>query len=66
MKVETFWNKAFLAALTRLPPEQAKKDADLATELCIEQWREMRFRSDSSALWKDQDIASASKMHKSS
>ncbi|WP_191091311.1 hypothetical protein [Xanthomonas sontii] len=39
MKVEQFWNKAFLAALTRLPADEAKAEADKATELCIKRWQ---------------------------
>ncbi|WP_153043180.1 hypothetical protein [Xanthomonas nasturtii] len=39
MTIEEFWNRAFLASLTRLSPEQAKLDADQATTLCIEHWQ---------------------------
>lgn len=39
MKVEQFWNKAFLAALTRLPADEARAEADRATELCIRRWQ---------------------------
>lgn len=39
MSIEEFWNRAFLAALSRLPPEQAKVDADQATAVCIEHWQ---------------------------
>ena len=35
MKIEKFWSQAFLAALTRLPAEQAETEADIATDLCI-------------------------------
>lgn len=38
MKIEDFWNAAFLAALHRLPVAQAKKEADLATDVCIDHW----------------------------
>ena len=39
MTIEEFWNRAFLAALGRVPPEQAKAEADQATTLCIEHWQ---------------------------
>ncbi|WP_267087019.1 hypothetical protein [Xanthomonas sacchari] len=39
MTIAEFWNHAFLAALSRLPPEQAKVDADQATTICIEHWQ---------------------------
>lgn len=39
MKVKTFWNNAFLASLARLPVNEAKLEADRATELCIRQWQ---------------------------
>lgn len=38
MTIEEFWNRAFLAALTRLPVADAKKEADLATNTCIDHW----------------------------
>lgn len=59
MKVETFWNKAFLAALSRLSAEEAKKEADLATELCIKQWQEQQYRWTHPEVkrWMEHDIA---------
>lgn len=39
MKIKEFWNQAFLASLTRVPPDQAALDADDATELCIRKWQ---------------------------
>ena len=39
VKIEKFWNQAFIAALIRLPAEEAKLEADKATELCIEHWQ---------------------------
>lgn len=39
MKVATFWNQAFLAALHRLPPEEARAAADEATQLALVHWR---------------------------
>lgn len=35
MRVEEFWNSAFISALGRLPANEAKEEADRATELCI-------------------------------
>lgn len=43
MKIEEFWNKAFIAALSRLPADQAKAEADLATRLCIRHWQDNRY-----------------------
>lgn len=43
MKVATFWNQAFLAALHRLPPEEAKAAAHEATQLALEHWRSELF-----------------------
>ena len=62
MTVEKFWNAAFLAALSRLPADEAKLEADRATELCIEHWHEYRRNYEPSYLmrWKDQDITKAS------
>lgn len=39
MTIEEFWNKAFLAALHRLPVAQAKKEADAATQACVQHWQ---------------------------
>lgn len=39
MTVSKFWNQAFIAALTRLPAEQAKIEADKALEIAIEHWQ---------------------------
>ena len=60
MKMKKFWNKAFIAALNRLPAEEAKKEADLAIELCVAHWQ---TNSDfmvpaQTAKWQDQDVAS--------
>lgn len=38
MTIEEFWNRAFLAALCRLPVADAKKEADEATQVCIDHW----------------------------
>jgi hypothetical protein len=39
MKVEDFLNSAFVAALARLPADQALKEAEIATDLCIKYWQ---------------------------
>ena len=58
MKIEDFWNQAFLAALCRLSPAEAKADADLSTQMCIEHWESARNHRvcPKVDLWKDQDI----------
>lgn len=58
MKIEEFWNQAFLAALCRLPPADAKADADLSTQICIEHWEAARKHliTPRITLWMDQDI----------
>lgn len=59
MKVEQFWNKAFLAALTRLSAEEAKIEADKATDLCIQHWQSNYRRSAPQyrTRWQEQNIA---------
>lgn len=39
MTIAEFWNQAFIAGLTRLPADQAKKEADAALAIAIEHWR---------------------------
>ena len=39
MTVSKFWNQAFIAALTRLPAEQAKIEADKDLAIAIEHWQ---------------------------
>jgi hypothetical protein len=58
MKVEKFWNQAFVAALSRLPAEKAKEEADAATELCIKQWQSHKFHWATGVAhrWQKQDI----------
>lgn len=60
MTIEEFWNRALLAALMRLPVEQAKAEADAATDLCIHQWQSNIYRDAPSrpARWQDQKIGS--------
>ncbi|MBW8373635.1 hypothetical protein [Stenotrophomonas sp.] len=59
MKIEDFWNNAYLACLARLPPEDAEKQASEATNRCIEFWQsnmERRGLHTSAPFWKDQDV----------
>lgn len=58
MKVDKFWNQAFLAALSRLPAHEAKIEADLATELCISHWQSHAcdWAEPREILWQNQRI----------
>jgi len=40
MKIEDFWNQAFISALARLPAAKAKAEADKATKICIDHWHD--------------------------
>lgn len=40
MRIQDFWNQAFIAALGRLPLHEAKAEADGALALCIEHWQQ--------------------------
>lgn len=59
MQIEAFWNQAFLAALCRLPVDDAKLEADKATDACIAHWRAnaKHWAPDHLVRWQDQDIA---------
>lgn len=59
MDIETFWNHAFLFALGRTSPEEAKKEADLATDLCIAHWQShaQRRSANGNTLWQSQAIS---------
>lgn len=59
MKIEKFWDSAFIAALNRLPVDDAKKEADLATQVCIEHWQANRgnLAIPGYKLWQNQGIA---------
>lgn len=63
MTIEEFWNQAYLAALTRLPPQQAQADANEATQICIAHWQEHAHRiSDPRfSLWQAQPIGGVPK-----
>lgn len=59
MTINDFWNQAFISALARLPADEARKEADIATEMCIEQWQKKRcdYAPSFTALWQSQDIS---------
>lgn len=59
MKIQKFWNQAFLAALCRVSPAEAKAEADLATQICIDHWETARNHLVTPKVdrWKDQSIA---------
>ncbi len=58
MTIEDFWTQAFLAALARVPAEEAKKQADIATKLCIERWQPQvwRWHSEFAMQWRNTSI----------
>lgn len=59
MTIEEFWNRAFLAALSRLPVAEAKIEADRSTEVCIAHWQSniYNWAVEHPQRWQDQDIA---------
>ncbi|QDI04256.1 hypothetical protein E4A48_11630 [Xanthomonas cerealis pv. cerealis] len=59
MNVEEFWNAAFLAALSRLPAKQAKKEADVALDLCVGHWQEHyhHWAPQYKTRWQEQRVA---------
>lgn len=58
MTIDDFWNQAFISALSRLPATEARIEADVALEICIEQWQKKRYTYAPSftALWQGQDV----------
>ena len=56
MNIESFWNQAFLSCLARLPAEEAKEEADRATDMCISHWQSKAsdYSPDNASLWQDQ------------
>lgn len=56
MNIESFWNQAFLSCLARLPAEEAKEEADRATDMCISHWQSKAsdYSPDNATLWQDQ------------
>lgn len=59
MKIHEFWTSAFLASLQRVPPVEARAEADAATEMCILKWQEHIYdwSEDIEVRWQDQEIA---------
>lgn len=64
VNVEEFWNAAFLAALSRLPVKQAKKEADAALDLCIAHWQEHyhHWAPQYKTRWQEQRVANVPKL----
>lgn len=42
MTISKFWNQAFIAALARLPAEEAKLEADKALSIAIAHWQAVK------------------------
>lgn len=66
MSIEEFWNKAFIASLHRLPPNEAKDAADEALKICLEHW--MSKRTEWAPLWRhwhDQSVSDFAPVQKS-
>lgn len=63
MTIEEFWNQAYLAALSRVPPQQAEVDANEATEICIAHWQghAHRISDPRFTLWQAQPISGVPK-----
>ncbi|MBB4732464.1 hypothetical protein [Xanthomonas arboricola] len=58
MTIEEFWNRAFLAALTRLPVDEAVIEANAAVRVAISNWQEhIHDYVQPGRLWKDQNIS---------
>ena len=59
MTIEDFWNKAFIASLSRVDVYEAKIQADLATKICIDHWTMHQTTWVTHVeSWKDQPISS--------
>lgn len=57
MTIEEFWNQAFIANMHRLPPENAKKAADTALEICIKHWNSKCYEwAHAPQLWQEQNV----------
>lgn len=60
MTIEEFWNQAFLSCLTRLPAEEARIEADKATQICVGHWGNYLHKwVHYSASLKDEQISSS-------
>lgn len=64
MIIEEFWNSAFLAALSRVPPDEAKIEADRSTEICIAHWQSnvYNWAVEHPQRWQYQDIAAVPRL----
>jgi len=64
VNIEDFWNAAFLAALSRLPAKQAKKEADVALDLCVVHWQEHfhHWAPQYKTRWQEQQVANVPKL----
>lgn len=63
MTIEEFWNRAFLASLTRLQADEAKEEADKALQLCIDKWQGNNMNwALYPPLWQKQDVAHVPKL----
>ena len=58
MRIQDFWNQAFIAALGRLPADEAKAEADSALALCIAHWQQHseRLMMPVPQQWADGDV----------
>lgn len=57
MTIQDFWNQAFIANMQRLPPEEAKKAADQALEICIQHWHSKCYEwAPAPQLWQEQHV----------
>jgi hypothetical protein len=64
MTIEDFWNQAFLSALTRCPAGEAKLEADVALQICIEHWQSKNLTwAPYPPLWQNQDVARIPKLN---
>ncbi|MCC8613064.1 hypothetical protein LN450_06045 [Xanthomonas euvesicatoria pv. euvesicatoria] len=60
MKIEDFWNQAFIAALARLPVAEAKQEATNALNACIDHWSDdgRQYHPQLPQRWSDAEITS--------
>lgn len=65
MKIEEFWTQAYLAALTRVGPADAKSEADESVRIAIDHWQQHLYSWGPSVTprWQDQNIYRVPKMY---
>ncbi len=64
MNVDTFWHRAFIAALNRLSPEDASAEANLALEMAVGHWDSVRKnRGAYGRTWKPVDQFNVTELH---